>query len=63
MSVEFKVKDSVGLSTGGGLAGSLDRTPIPLVERKPQSEEVFCNYHVVVMRKYGCYEDGSSEEM
>ncbi len=61
MSAEFKVKASVGLSTGG--AGSLDRAPIPLVERKPQSEEVFCNYHVVVMRKYGSYEDGSSEEM
>jgi hypothetical protein len=57
------VKASVGLSTGGGLNASFGRAQIPLVPRDPQSEEVFYNYHVVVMRKYGSYEDGSYEEM
>ena len=54
---------SVGLSTGGGLNASFGRAQIPLVSRDPQSEEVFYNYHVVVMRKYGSFEDGSYEEM
>ena len=54
---------SVGLSTGGGLGASFGRAQTPLAEREPQSEEVFCNYHVVVMRKYGSCEDGRYEEM
>ena len=53
---------SVGLSTGGGLNASFGRAQIPLAPRDPQSEEVFYNYHVVVMRKYGSYEDGGSYE-
>ncbi len=57
------MKASVGLSTGGGLAGSFDRSQQAMTVREPQSEEVFYNYHVVVMRKYGSYEDGSYEEM
>jgi hypothetical protein len=48
---------------GPPLNASFGRAQIPLVPRDPQSEEVFCNYHVVVMRKYGCYEDGNYEEM
>ncbi len=54
---------SVGLSTGGGLNFSFGRAQNPLESRDPQSEEVFYNYRVVVMRKYGSYEDGSYEEM
>ena len=57
------MKASVGLSTGGGLNASFGRAQIPLAERDPQSEEVFYNYHVVVMREHGSYEDGSYEEM
>ena len=60
---KVKVKASVGLSTAGELNASLSRAQIPLVSRGLQSEEVFYNYHVVVMRKYGSYEDGSDEEM
>ena len=60
---KVRVKASVGLSTGRGLDASFGRAQIPLVPRDPQSEEVFYNYHVVVMRKYGSYEDGSYEEM
>ena len=54
---KVKVKASVGLSTGGGLNASFGRAQIPLMPRDPQSEEVFYNYHVVVMRKYGSYEE------
>jgi hypothetical protein len=60
---KVKVKASVGLSTGGGLNAAFGRAQIPLMPRDPQSEEVSYNYHVVVMRKYGSYEDGSYEEM
>ncbi len=54
---------SVGLSTGGELNASLGWAQIPLVSRDLQSEEVSYNYHVVVMRKYNSYEDGSYEEI
>jgi hypothetical protein len=59
-SAEFKAKGSL---FGGGVAGSFGRSQQAMTVRDPQSEEVFCNYHLVVMRKYGSYEDGSYEEM
>ena len=58
-SAEFRA--DVGLE--GGVGAAVEMAQIPFAERDPQSEKVFCNYHVVVMRKYGSYEDGSYEEM